>query len=110
MQILLPGAPRQAPSRIVVLAGAGVEKSRATSDLLAFAERFEIPVATTLQAKGVFPEDQRLSLYKESSKAWFCAALASTAGGRRWNCLPELRLGVGTGYFAVLRFPACGNY
>jgi len=61
-QILLPGDPRQAPSRIVVLAGAGVEKSRANSDLLAFAERFEIPVATTLRAKGVFPEDHRLSL------------------------------------------------
>ena len=61
-QILLPGDPRQIPSRIVILAGAGVEKSRATSDLLAFAERFEIPVATTLRAKGVFPEDHRLSL------------------------------------------------
>jgi acetolactate synthase-1/2/3 large subunit len=61
-QILLPGDPQQAPRRIVVLAGAGVEKSRATSDLLAFAERFEIPVATTLRAKGVFPEDHRLSL------------------------------------------------
>ena len=61
-EILLPGDPRQTPSRIVVLAGAGVEKSRATSDLLAFAERFEIPVATTLRAKGVFPEDHRLSL------------------------------------------------
>ena len=51
-----------APARIVALAGAGVEKSRATIDLLAFAERFEIPVATTLRAKGVFPEDHRLSL------------------------------------------------
>ena len=29
---------------------------------MAFAERFEIPVATTLRAKGVFPEDHRLSL------------------------------------------------
>ena len=61
-QILLPGDSRPAPSRLVILAGAGVEKSRATSDLLAFAERFEIPVATTLRAKGVFPEDHRLSL------------------------------------------------
>ncbi len=60
--ILLPDDPGQAPSRIVILAGAGVEKSRATSDLLALAERFEIPVATTLRAKGVFPEDHRLSL------------------------------------------------
>ena len=36
-----------------MLAGAGVEKSRASGELLAFAERFEIPVATTLRAKGV---------------------------------------------------------
>ncbi len=61
-QILLPAGLRQAPARIVVLAGAGVEKSRAAGELLAFAERFEIPVATTLRAKGVFPEDHRLSL------------------------------------------------
>jgi len=58
--ILLPEG--EAPFRIVALAGAGVEKSRATGDLVAFAERFEIPVATTLRAKGVFPEDHRLSL------------------------------------------------
>ena len=39
-----------------------MEKSGASEDLIAFAERFEIPVATTLRAKGVFPEDHRLSL------------------------------------------------
>lgn len=50
------------PVRIVALAGAGVEKSGGAGDLVAFAERFEIPVATTLRAKGVFPEDHRLSL------------------------------------------------
>ncbi|MGD0217677.1 MAG: thiamine pyrophosphate-binding protein [Desulfobaccales bacterium] len=61
-QILLPGDSQPAPFRIVALAGAGVEKSGAHRDLLAFAERFEIPVATTLRAKGVFPEDHRLSL------------------------------------------------
>ena len=33
-----------------------------TEGLLAFAERYEIPVETTLRAKGVFPEDHRLSL------------------------------------------------
>ena len=57
-----PRTPAAAPVRIVALAGAGVEKSGATEDLVAFAERFEIPVATTLRAKGVFPEDHRLSL------------------------------------------------
>lgn len=48
--------------RIAILAGAGIEKSRASEELIKFAEAFEIPVATTLRAKGVFPEDHRLSL------------------------------------------------
>jgi acetolactate synthase-1/2/3 large subunit len=61
-RVLAPPDPAPAPVRIVALAGAGVEKSGATADLVAFAERFEIPVATTLRAKGVFPEDHRLSL------------------------------------------------
>jgi acetolactate synthase I/II/III large subunit len=60
--ILLPYEASTNPSRILILAGAGVEKSQATDDLLAFAEQFEIPVATTLRAKGVFPEDHPLSL------------------------------------------------
>jgi acetolactate synthase-1/2/3 large subunit len=59
---LLAPPDRLAPVRILALAGAGVEKSGASTDLVAFAERFEIPVATTLRAKGVFPEDHRLSL------------------------------------------------
>jgi acetolactate synthase-1/2/3 large subunit len=61
-RVLAPPEPSPAPVRLVALAGAGVEKSGATADLVAFAERFEIPVATTLRAKGVFPEDHRLSL------------------------------------------------
>jgi acetolactate synthase I/II/III large subunit len=61
-QILLPAGAASAPVRVVALAGAGVEKSGAAKDLMAFAERFEIPVATTLRAKGVFPEDHPLSL------------------------------------------------
>jgi len=61
-RLLAPADGSPAPVRILALAGAGVEKSGATRDLVAFAERFEIPVATTLRAKGVFPEDHRLSL------------------------------------------------
>jgi len=61
-QILAPEPPATAPVRILALAGAGVEKSESSGDLLSFSERFEIPVATTLRAKGVFPEDHRLSL------------------------------------------------
>jgi acetolactate synthase-1/2/3 large subunit len=48
--------------KIAILAGAGAERSEATKVLLAFAENFHVPVATTLRAKGVFPEDHPLSL------------------------------------------------
>jgi len=48
--------------KIVILAGAGIEKSDASADLIAFAEEYQIPVATTLRAKGVFPEDHPLAL------------------------------------------------
>lgn len=48
--------------RIAILAGAGAERSDAPQDLLTFAETFHLPVATTLKAKGVFPEDHPLSL------------------------------------------------
>lgn len=48
--------------RIAILAGAGAERSDASKDLLTFAETFHLPVATTLKAKGVFPEDHPLSL------------------------------------------------
>ena len=61
-RLLAPPDRATPPVRIVALAGAGVEKSGGTAELVAFAERFEIPVATTLRAKGVFPEDHRLSL------------------------------------------------
>lgn len=47
---------------IAVLAGNGSEQSEATAELVAFAEAFDIPVASTLRAKGVFPEDHPLSL------------------------------------------------
>ncbi len=62
LDTLAPDGSNAMPSRIIILAGAGVEKSGAARELVSFAERFEIPVATTLRAKGVFPEDHRLSL------------------------------------------------
>src|SRR5499433_2175757 len=49
-------------SRIAILAGAGVEHDAAAARLKEIAERWSIPVATTLRAKGVFPEDHALSL------------------------------------------------
>lgn len=51
-----------AAARVVVLAGAGVEHADAAQALKGFAERWHLPVATTLRAKGVFPEDHPLSL------------------------------------------------
>ncbi len=48
--------------RIAFLAGAGVEHDDAAALLEAIAVRWSIPVATTLRAKGVFPEDHALSL------------------------------------------------
>jgi acetolactate synthase I/II/III large subunit len=49
-------------SRIAILAGAGVEHDAAAARLKEIAERWSIPIATTLRAKGVFPEDHALSL------------------------------------------------
>jgi acetolactate synthase-1/2/3 large subunit len=57
----LADAQRENP-RIAVLAGAGVEHGTAAALLKMLAERWSIPVATTLRAKGVFPEDHALSL------------------------------------------------
>jgi acetolactate synthase I/II/III large subunit len=48
--------------RIAFLAGAGIEHDAAAARLMEVAERWSIPVATTLRAKGVFPEDHELSL------------------------------------------------
>jgi acetolactate synthase I/II/III large subunit len=50
------------PVRIAILAGAGVEHADAARALKEFAELWRVPVATTLRAKGVFPEDHPLSL------------------------------------------------
>ena len=61
-KILLPNEEEKRPARILALVGAGVEKANAAEGLVAFSELYEIPVATTLRAKGVFPEDHRLSL------------------------------------------------
>jgi acetolactate synthase I/II/III large subunit len=49
-------------SKVAILAGTGVLHANASRELVRFAEQYEIPVATTLTAKGVFPEDHRLSL------------------------------------------------
>jgi acetolactate synthase-1/2/3 large subunit len=53
---------KAAGPKIAFLAGAGVEHDNAAAVLKSVAERWSIPVATTLRAKGVFPEDHELSL------------------------------------------------
>jgi acetolactate synthase-1/2/3 large subunit len=59
--LLAPGKKfAECATRVAVLAGQGVEASRCAKDLQEFAERFHVPVATTLRAKGVLPEDHPL--------------------------------------------------
>jgi acetolactate synthase-1/2/3 large subunit len=51
-----------AAQRPVLYVGGGVIKARAHSLLREFAERTDIPVATTLMALGVLPQEHRLNL------------------------------------------------
>ncbi|WP_395293545.1 acetolactate synthase large subunit [Kitasatospora hibisci] len=48
--------------RPVVLAGHGAARAGASAALLRFAERLDVPVATTFHGKGVFPDDHRNAL------------------------------------------------
>jgi acetolactate synthase I/II/III large subunit len=56
------GSAREPASTILILAGIGVVHARGAAALAAAAERFAIPVATTLGAKGILSEDHPLSL------------------------------------------------
>jgi acetolactate synthase I/II/III large subunit len=49
-------------ARPIIVAGGGVVASDARRELLAFAERFAIPVATSLNAKDCMPDAHRLSV------------------------------------------------
>jgi acetolactate synthase-1/2/3 large subunit len=46
----------------IIMAGNGVIRSRATEQLVEFAEKLNIPVATTFMAKGAIPSSHELSL------------------------------------------------
>ncbi|WP_339154756.1 acetolactate synthase large subunit [Actinomadura luteofluorescens] len=48
--------------RPVVLAGHGATRARASDALVYFSERLGLPVATTFNGKGVFPDDHRNAL------------------------------------------------
>ncbi len=52
----------QSARRPLILAGNGMRGGGIPGRLLAVAEQFSVPVATTPKGKGVFPEDHRLSL------------------------------------------------
>jgi acetolactate synthase I/II/III large subunit len=60
--------------RVVVLAGYGAIRSRAQDAVLRFIERFQLPLITTLDGKGIVPESHRLcaGVFHESghSSAW----------------------------------------
>ena len=46
----------------LIIAGAGVLKSKASKELFEYAEKTQTPVATTLLGLGAFPESHELSL------------------------------------------------
>lgn len=52
----------QRHAKAIMLVGSGVRKSGAFAEVVTFAEQFGIPVATTMSAKGDFPEDHPLSM------------------------------------------------
>jgi acetolactate synthase-1/2/3 large subunit len=54
----------------LILAGNGVIQSAASRELLAFAEATQVPVITTLQGKGAFPEDHHLALGMPGMHGW----------------------------------------
>ena len=60
--------------RLVVLAGFGAIRSRAGGELRAFLERFQVPLVTTLDGKGIVPEEHPLAIgvFADSghSSAW----------------------------------------
>ncbi len=53
-------APGMSPLRPVIIAGHGVELSRAQSQLVEFAEKHNIPVVSTLLGLGNFPQGHQL--------------------------------------------------
>jgi len=66
-----------ASQRPILLAGGGVARSRAADSLCATAEHLNIPVATTLPAKGILPEDHPLSLGPVGRSGTHAAARAT---------------------------------
>ena len=74
----------------LIFAGNGATLSEASAELLQVAEQLGAPVATTLMAKGIFPEDHRLSL--GMTGIWGTRVANETARGA------DVILAVGTGF------------
>jgi thiamine pyrophosphate-dependent acetolactate synthase large subunit-like protein len=86
---LFDPASGEPPANVVALAGPGVRFADASEDLAAFAERWEVPVATTLGAKGVMPEDNPLALgsFGYGGSRWATGGDPRSVGGgpaRTW--------------------------
>lgn len=73
---LLNGADNQ---NVIMLAGPGVLHAGGVDALQCFAERFDIPVATTLSGKGLLPEDHPLALgvFGYGGSRWAIDAICS---------------------------------
>jgi len=82
---LLAGA-----SAPLIFAGNGATLSEASAELVQVAEHLGAPVATTLMAKGIFPEDHALSL--GMTGIWGTRVANETARGA------DVILAVGTGF------------
>ncbi len=65
-----------AASRPVLYVGGGTLKSQATAELLAFAERTNIPVVTTLMARGAFPDSHVQHLGMPGMHGMYTAVMA----------------------------------
>ena len=61
-----------AAERPVIVAGGGVTTSDARAELIALAEKLSIPVATSLNAKAMFPADHDLALGTPGNYSRFC--------------------------------------
>ena len=59
--------------RPIIVAGGGVTTSDARAELITLAEKFSIPVATSLNAKAMFPSDHPLAVGVPGSYSRACA-------------------------------------
>ena len=57
----------------IIMAGGGVTTSDARAELIALAEKLSIPVATSLNAKAMFPADHELAIGTPGSYSRACA-------------------------------------